>query len=126
MTGALGRKPVGSSRRRPLWERLMIERIGVRCPVCRSALPILLLWAVGETCPRCSRPLDVARHSPEQRDPGPAFDKPPPDAASATIVLADDHTVVRGGLRMLPEDAGFTIAAEAADTPHTAAQGACW
>ena len=48
----------------PLWERLMIDRIGVRCPVCRSAMPIVLLWAVGETCPRCSRPLDAASRRP--------------------------------------------------------------
>ena len=64
MTGASGREPAGSSRRRPLWERLMIDRIGVRCPVCRSAMPIVLLWAVGETCPRCSRPLDAASRRP--------------------------------------------------------------
>jgi len=42
----------------------MIDRIGVRCPVCRSAMPIVLLWAVGETCPRCSRPLDAASRRP--------------------------------------------------------------
>ena len=38
----------------------MIDRIGVPCPVCRSAMPIVLLWAVGETCLRCSRPRDAA------------------------------------------------------------------
>jgi two-component system, NarL family, response regulator NreC len=58
----------------------------------------------------------IARHSRERRDPGPAFDKPTPDGERATIVLADDHTVVRRGLRMLLEEAGFTIAAEAGDT----------
>jgi hypothetical protein len=56
MTGASGREPAGSSTGRPLLERLMIDRIAVRCPVCRSAMPIVVLWAVGE-CPRCSRPL---------------------------------------------------------------------
>jgi hypothetical protein len=66
----------------------------------------------------------IARHSRERRDARSAFDKPTPDAASATIVLADDHTVVRRGLRTLLE-AGFTIPAEAADTPHSATQGPC-
>jgi len=47
------------------------------------------------------------------------------DAANATIVLADDRTVVRRGLRMLLEEAGFTIPAEAADTPQGAAQDPC-
>jgi hypothetical protein len=64
MTGASGREPTGSSIRRPLWERLMIERIGVRCPACRSAMPIVLLWAIGETCPRCSRPVESASRRP--------------------------------------------------------------
>ena len=46
----------------------MIDRIGVRCPACRSAIPIVLVWAIGETCPRCSRPLDAASRPP--RPPG--------------------------------------------------------
>jgi two-component system response regulator NreC len=37
------------------------------------------------------------------------------DGAGATVVLADDHPVVRRGLRMLLEEAGFEIAAEAED-----------
>jgi hypothetical protein len=45
--------------------------------------------------------------------------------ASATIVLTDDHTVVRRGLRTLLEEAGLTIQAEAADTPHRVAHGPC-
>jgi DNA-binding NarL/FixJ family response regulator len=41
------------------------------------------------------------------------------------MVLADDHSVLRRGLRTLLEEAGFTIPAEAADAPHSAAQGPC-
>ena len=64
MTGAPGREPARLVENTPSWERLMIDRIGVRCPVCRSAMPIVLLWAVGETCPRCSRPLHDANRRP--------------------------------------------------------------
>lgn len=39
--------------------------------------------------------------------------------AGITIVLADDHPVVRRGLRMLLEEAGFRVVAEAADTGET-------
>ena len=39
----------------------------VRCSVCRSAVPVMVLWATGDTCPRCSLPLNVAhaRLNPE-------------------------------------------------------------
>jgi two-component system response regulator NreC len=43
----------------------------------------------------------------------------PIGGASATIVLADDHALVRSGLRMLLEEAGFEIVAEAGDVPAT-------
>ncbi len=65
----------------------------------------------------------IARHSRDRRGARSAFDNPTPDAASATIVLADDDSVVRRGLRTLLEGAGFTIPAEAADARHSAAQG---
>jgi len=39
----------------------MVERALVRCPACRSAVPVTVLWAVGDTCPRCSEPLYAAR-----------------------------------------------------------------
>jgi two-component system, NarL family, response regulator NreC len=45
-----------------------------------------------------------------------AVGKPTPDGVGATIVLADDHPLVRRGLRMLLEEAGFKITAEAGDT----------
>jgi two-component system response regulator NreC len=37
------------------------------------------------------------------------------DGAKATIVIADDHRVVRRGLRLVLEEAGFEIASEAGD-----------
>src|SRR5919199_448228 len=37
------------------------------------------------------------------------------DADDITVVLADDHAVVRSGLRLLLEQAGFHVLAEAAD-----------
>jgi hypothetical protein len=43
----------------------MVEQARVRCSVCRSAVAIEVLWAVGETCPLCSQPLHAARRRPE-------------------------------------------------------------
>jgi hypothetical protein len=37
----------------------MVERSQVRCPVCRSVVPAMLLWAVGDACPRCHQALHV-------------------------------------------------------------------
>lgn len=37
----------------------MVERSQVRCPVCRSVVPAMLLWAVGDSCPRCHQALYV-------------------------------------------------------------------
>ncbi len=43
-----------------------------------------------------------------------------PDAGPITIVLADDHQVVRAGLRLLLEaEEGFRVIAEAGDVPTT-------
>lgn len=39
---------------------------------------------------------------------------------AATIVLADDHRVVRSGLRLLLEEAGFEVVAEAGDVKEVA------
>jgi len=36
----------------------------VRCPVCRSAVPAMVLWAVGDACPRCHRALHLATRRP--------------------------------------------------------------
>jgi two-component system response regulator NreC len=41
------------------------------------------------------------------------------DVSGITVVLADDHPVVRRGLRMLLEEAGLRVVAEAADTRET-------
>lgn len=35
----------------------MVDRARIRCPVCRFAVPVTLLWAAGDVCPRCSQPL---------------------------------------------------------------------
>jgi len=37
----------------------MVERAHVRCPTCRAVVPAMLLWAVGDACPRCQRALRV-------------------------------------------------------------------
>lgn len=42
----------------------MVERIRVRCRVCRTAAPLTVLWAIGDTCPRCSEPMYTARQRP--------------------------------------------------------------
>jgi len=31
----------------------------VRCPVCRSATPLMVIWAAGDACPTCGRTLAV-------------------------------------------------------------------
>jgi two-component system response regulator NreC len=50
--------------------------------------------------------------------PGPAGGEPP--AAAVTIVLADDHEIVRAGLRMVLEaEADFAVVAEAGDIATT-------
>ena len=44
--------------------------------------------------------------------------KPPADDGSVTVVIADDHRVVRAGLRLLLEtEGGFAVVAEADDVP---------
>ena len=48
-----------------------MERAQVRCPVCRSVVSVTVLWAIGDTCPRCSQPLYAARRRPNpDRVPG--------------------------------------------------------
>lgn len=37
----------------------MLDRL--RCPICRSVVPITLVWALGDSRPRCSEPLRAAR-----------------------------------------------------------------
>jgi hypothetical protein len=37
----------------------LLERSRIRCPVCRSAVPIAAVWATGDHCPRCLEPLDT-------------------------------------------------------------------
>jgi two-component system response regulator NreC len=47
-------------------------------------------------------------------------ERPAPSQATITIVLADDHQVVRAGLRLLLEaEPGFHVVAEAGDVPTT-------
>lgn len=42
----------------------MLDRTVVRCPVCRSAVPLAVVWMADDACPRCSRPLAAARQRP--------------------------------------------------------------
>jgi hypothetical protein len=42
----------------------MVEQARVRCPVCRSTLPVEVLRAAGDTCSRCAQPLYAARRRP--------------------------------------------------------------
>lgn len=43
----------------------MLERDLIRCPACRTAVPLAVLWAAGDVCPGCSRPLVTARRRPD-------------------------------------------------------------
>ena len=42
----------------------MLERARIRCPACRIAVPLAVVWAAGDVCPGCSRPLVAARQRP--------------------------------------------------------------
>ena len=60
----------------------MVERARIRCPICRSALPVTVLWAVGNVCPRCSQALDYASGRPvatakARRNPTPVGPRQP-------------------------------------------------
>jgi hypothetical protein len=43
----------------------MLERTRVRCPACRTTVPLAVLWAAGDVCPGCSRLI------PARQRPGP-------------------------------------------------------
>jgi len=49
----------------------MLERAKIRCPICRSSTPAVVVWATGDMCPRCGTALTLAK--PCVRD-GPASD----------------------------------------------------
>lgn len=51
-----------------LGEATIVERARVRCSTCRSVVPLTVLWAVGESCPRCSQPLYAANRRPTPDD----------------------------------------------------------
>lgn len=40
---------------------IMLERAKIRCPVCRSNVPAVVVWAAGDVCPRCDTALNVER-----------------------------------------------------------------
>lgn len=42
----------------------MLNRALIRCPACRTAVPAAVLWAAGDICPGCSRPLAAAQRPP--------------------------------------------------------------
>jgi hypothetical protein len=42
----------------------MLEGTRIRCPACRTTVPLAVLWAAGDVCPGCSRPLIAARRRP--------------------------------------------------------------
>lgn len=65
---------IGSSELSLLGEATIVERARIRCSICRSAVPVTVLWAVGESCPRCSRPLYAA------------YRRPTPDVALAKAI----------------------------------------
>lgn len=49
----------GLAVRRHLVEDEVLERTCIRCPVCRSVVPMAAVWATGDSCPRCLARLDT-------------------------------------------------------------------
>ena len=60
----------------------MLDRL--RCPVCRSVVPITLVWALGDSCPRCSEPLHAAQAPRTPRRKRARQGRFAPDAAEST------------------------------------------
>ena len=46
----------------------MLERARIRCPICRSSMPAVVVWAAGDRCPRCSTALTLPRRSEPRTD----------------------------------------------------------
>jgi len=41
----------------------MLERAKIRCPICRSSVPAVVVWAAADACPRCGTALTLKRPS---------------------------------------------------------------
>jgi len=65
----------------------MLQRARIRCPICRSSTPAVVVWAAGDACPRCGTALTLAR--PSVRD-APAS----PAEASASVPAAGPNDAV--------------------------------
>jgi len=46
----------------------MVERAQVRCSTCRSPVPRIVLWAIGDSCPRCGTSPRIARSQANPND----------------------------------------------------------
>jgi hypothetical protein len=63
----------------------------VRCPTCRSAVPATMLWATGDACPSCLRPLHVPdRREMRKREPHGKGEAKHQAAATRSLRLADE------------------------------------
>lgn len=68
---------------------------------------------------RCGRPGAADGCPPGEPAANTAVEESGGDREGGTVVLADDHVLVRSGLRMLIEEAGFEVVAEAGDVGAT-------
>jgi hypothetical protein len=67
----------------------------VRCPTCRSAVPVTMLWATGDACPSCLRPLHAADRGARKRDRN-GNDEPKHQAAVRNSLRLADESAARG------------------------------
>ncbi len=69
----------------------MLERAHVRCSACRSPVPAVVLWAVGDICPRCDTPL---------RRAGGRTSQPPAPTRGIDVPVAGGHGLTPTGVAM--------------------------
>jgi len=48
----------------------MSERARVRCSTCRCTIPLSVLWATANTCPRCAQPVVLAQATTAEAQAG--------------------------------------------------------
>jgi hypothetical protein len=77
----------------------MIDRVRIRCPVCGSFVPVVVVWAIGGDCPDCFTALCGtrglhARPSPSYGQLAPVYE---PSHSTRPVVTATRQQATMGG-----------------------------